>query len=26
MVQEYIQKEYKQLPIYKDLEHKLDEK
>lgn len=26
MVQEYIQKEYKQLPIYKDIEHKLDEK
>jgi len=26
MVQEYIQKEYKELPIYKDIEHKVDEK
>ncbi len=26
MVQEYLQKEYKELPIYKDIEHKVDEK
>ncbi len=26
MVQEYLQKEYKELPIYKDIEHKIDQK
>lgn len=26
MVQEYLQKEYKELPIYKDIEHKIDER
>ena len=26
MIQEYIQKEYKQLPVYKDVEYMVDEK
>jgi dsRNA-specific ribonuclease len=26
MVQEHLQKEYKELPVYKDTEHEVDEK